>query len=260
MDEGDSCQRAALRPQVVAGVLRGARAPGARVLQPRDPRPAAGQEMVAAMRPVDAIAAERPDWTAACTATPRRHSPAVEAGARVAGVKPGMRERGVRSSPEEHPVGRPHVHAPALPRTSTRRASSSRDVEGRIEVVKDPSGSRRSPASARRYLRPGLKKRTDVVATVHREANVAGPRLGRIADGLDRLDDPSHSAHPPRSRSTTSSSRPTSHLLQPLGYLDLAALRLKRARPSPTPAGCRRPRRPRPRHAAVHRVGGHGFD
>jgi UDP-GlcNAc3NAcA epimerase len=67
-----------------------------------------------------------------------------------------------------------------------------------------------------------------VVATVHREANVQSPRLGRILDGLNRLGEqvvfPAH----PRTRATLEQEglRLEKHvrLVEPLSYLELAAL------------------------------------
>jgi UDP-N-acetylglucosamine 2-epimerase len=69
---------------------------------------------------------------------------------------------------------------------------------------------------------------TYVVATVHREANVSQPRLGRIADGLSRVEErvifPAH----PRTRAQIERERiefaGNVRLREPLGYLEFAAL------------------------------------
>jgi UDP-N-acetylglucosamine 2-epimerase len=67
-----------------------------------------------------------------------------------------------------------------------------------------------------------------VVATLHRESNVAEPRLSRILQGLSQLDDivvfPAH----PRTRAAIGrlGGQTPGHvrMVQPLGYLDFAAL------------------------------------
>jgi UDP-GlcNAc3NAcA epimerase len=66
------------------------------------------------------------------------------------------------------------------------------------------------------------------VATVHREANVRPDRLARIAGGLSRLPEPVVFPVHPRTRAALASNRlllaPHVRLLDPLGYLDFAAL------------------------------------
>ncbi len=65
-------------------------------------------------------------------------------------------------------------------------------------------------------------------ATIHREANVAQPRLGRLVEGLNRLEEtivfPAH----PRTRAALEREGltlgPHVELLDPIGYLELAAL------------------------------------
>jgi UDP-N-acetylglucosamine 2-epimerase len=105
---------------------------------------------------------------------------------------------------------------------------------GRREVVGDVM------ADATMRLAPLARERSDVlerlrvggdaylVATVHREANTTQPRLGRIVEGLNRIDTrvvfPLH----PRTRAALSRQELTlgPHVLAepPLGYLDFAAL------------------------------------
>jgi UDP-N-acetylglucosamine 2-epimerase len=107
-------------------------------------------------------------------------------------------------------------------------------VGGRIEVVGDvmadasrqlaPIARTRSRILDELELQPGAY----VVATVHREANVFQPRLGRIVEGLNRLVEPVIFPVHPRTR--TALERERLHLgehvqlLEPLGYLDFAAL------------------------------------
>jgi UDP-GlcNAc3NAcA epimerase len=65
------------------------------------------------------------------------------------------------------------------------------------------------------------------VATVHREANVQPERLQRIFDGLSRIDMPVIlPAHPRTAAVARSGGLAPGHvrMIQPLGYLDFAAL------------------------------------
>jgi UDP-N-acetylglucosamine 2-epimerase len=95
-----------------------------------------------------------------------------------------------------------------------------------------PIAWRRSQILDRLGLEPGRY----VVATLHREANVAQPRLGRIVDGLSRLEErvvfPAH----PRTRAAIEREGLAVDLLPPLGYLDFAAL-ASRARVIVTDSG-----------------------
>jgi UDP-GlcNAc3NAcA epimerase len=88
-----------------------------------------------------------------------------------------------------------------------------------------PIARERSTILERLGLRPGAY----VIATIHREANVAGPRLGRILEGLQRLEGPVVFPAHPRTRAalrdqTPAGSDPAMILTPPLGYLDFAAL------------------------------------
>jgi UDP-GlcNAc3NAcA epimerase len=89
-------------------------------------------------------------------------------------------------------------------------------------------------------VRLELEPGSYLVATVHREANVKQPRLGRIVEGLNRLDEPIAFPAHPRTRAALDDARlalaPHVRLLQPLGYLDLAAL-ASRARAILTDSG-----------------------
>src|SRR5207245_10528129 len=63
-----------------------------------------------------------------------------------------------------------------------------------------------------------------VVATIHREANVQPERLARIVDGFGRIADPIVFPAHPRTRSQLPELPPNVRVLDPLGYLDMAAL------------------------------------
>jgi len=198
------------------------------------------QEMVAAMQPgiLDAIAAEQPDWvlvygdTASTLAGARA---AREAGVPLAHVESGMRS-GDWSMPEEHiRVEVDGISTLLLcPDERSARQLEQEEVEGRIEIVGDvmaDASVRLAPIARERSTileRLELAPHEYVVATVHREANVQQPRLGRIVDGLNRLDDPVAFPAHPRTRAALKREgvqlAEHVHLFQPLGYLDLAAL------------------------------------
>jgi UDP-GlcNAc3NAcA epimerase len=107
-------------------------------------------------------------------------------------------------------------------------------VAGRIEVVGDvmadacfrlaPIARQRSTILEQLEIEPGRY----VVATLHREANVGEPRLGRLLEGLSLLDEPVVFPAHPRTRAAIERQGQTPglslKLLPPLGYLDFAAL------------------------------------
>jgi UDP-GlcNAc3NAcA epimerase len=72
--------------------------------------------------------------------------------------------------------------------------------------------------------RLGLDPATYVVATIHREANVRPERLARIVDGLGRIGEPVVFPAHPRTRGVLATLPPNVRLVEPLGYLDMAAL------------------------------------
>jgi UDP-GlcNAc3NAcA epimerase len=198
------------------------------------------QEMVPAMQPgiLDAIAAERPDWTLVygdTASTLAGARAATEAGVPLAHVESGMRS-GDWSMPEEHIRVEVDRTSTLLLCPDQRSAGQLRQeaVEGLIEVVGDvmaDASFRLAPIARERSTileQLGLEPGGYVVATVHREANVAPPRLERIVEGLNRLDEPVILPAHPRTRAALEETKtelaPHVRLLQPLGYLDLAAL------------------------------------
>lgn len=103
-------------------------------------------------------------------------------------------------------------------------------VLGRIHVVGDVMADatlRFAPIARERFPIP-FEPGSYVVATVHRQANVFQPRLGRIVEGLNRLGErvvfPAH----PRTRDQIERERielePHVRLTEPLSYLELASL------------------------------------
>jgi UDP-N-acetylglucosamine 2-epimerase len=198
------------------------------------------QEMAAAMQPgiLDAIAAERPEWvlvygdTASTLAGARA---ATEADVPLAHVEAGMRS-GDWSMPEEHIRTEVDRLSTLLLCPDERSAANleQEGVQGRFEVVGDVMADASMQLAPIARARSTILHRLEVdagsyaVATVHREANAQQPRLGRIADGLSRLEEPVVFPAHPRTRIALESSGiqlgPLVRLLEPLGYLDLAAL------------------------------------
>jgi hypothetical protein len=113
---------------------------------------------------------------------------------------------------------RPHLDAAVLPDERSRDTLDAEGVTGEVAVVGDVM------ADATRLFVPLARKRCGVraarepgsylVATIHREANVVQPRLGRIVDGLNRIPEPivlpAHPRTAQRSNGKASSSGRTS--------------------------------------------------
>jgi UDP-N-acetylglucosamine 2-epimerase len=103
-------------------------------------------------------------------------------------------------------------------------------VGGRIVVVGDvmaDASFRLAPIARERshvLERLGLEAGRYVVATIHREANVQLERLARIVDGLGRVAEPVIFPAHPRTRSQLGALPGNVRLVDPLGYLDMAAL------------------------------------
>ena len=192
------------------------------------------------MRPAieEILAAERPDWTLVfgdTNTTVAGARAAVAAGIPVAHVEAGLRS-GDWTMPEERNRVEVDRLAALLLAPDERSAVTLRaeGVPGRCIVVGDvmldaclalaPIARRRSTILARLGLEPAGY----VVVTVHREANTAQPRLGRIVEGLNRLAGRVLFPVPPRTQAALARERlalaPHVTVLPPLGYLDLAAL------------------------------------
>jgi len=152
------------------------------------------------------------------------------AGVPVAHVEAGLRS-GDLSMPEEH--NRIEVDAIAAlllcPDERSSQTLAREGVAGRVEVVGDvmADASRIFAPIARERVPPPHAPGTYVVATIHREANVSQPRLGRIVDGLNRLDEPVIFPAHPRTRAQVAAAglrlAPHVELVEPLGYLAFAS-------------------------------------
>jgi UDP-GlcNAc3NAcA epimerase len=197
-------------------------------------------EMIERMRPgiAAAIEAEKPDWVIVYGDTN-----STLAGARVAhdaAVSTAHVEAGLRSGDWSMPEERNRVEVDRLaqlllcPDERSVQTLAGEGVGGEALLVGDvmadavrlfaPLARERSRALESFSLEPGRF----VLATVHREANVVQPRLGRIIEGLNALDErvvfPVH----PRTRAALAREKlvlgPQIELTAPLGYLDLTAL------------------------------------
>lgn len=188
----------------------------------------------AAMRPgiASALAAERPDWVLVYGDTNSTLAGAEAAGAvPVAHVEAGLRSGDLSMPEERNRIAVDAVAALLLP-PDERSAATLRaeGVPGRIEVVGDvmadachrfaPIARERSAILRRLAVAAGAY----VVATIHREANVRPERLARIVDGLGRVGEtvvfPAH----PRTRGLLGEVPANVRVVEPLGYLDMAAL------------------------------------
>jgi UDP-N-acetylglucosamine 2-epimerase (non-hydrolysing)/UDP-GlcNAc3NAcA epimerase len=149
-------------------------------------------------------------------------------------VEAGMRS-GDMTMPEEHTRIEVDSIANLLlcPDERSRGILEAEGVPGTIAVVGDvmadacstfsPIARERSNVLERLGLRPG----TYVVATIHRDANVVGPRLGRIVAGLAGIAEPVIFPAHPRTRVAVMEqglSLGRVRLVDPLSYLDFAAL------------------------------------
>ena len=192
---------------------------------------------VARMEPAiaEVVAAEQPDWVLVYGDTNSTLAGARTAGdVPVAHVEAGMRS-GDLTMPEEHNRIEVDRLSALLLCPDERSAQTLLDegVAGRVEVVGDVMADanlklaaiarERSPILAVLEVEPGEY----AVATVHREANVRPERLARIMAGLGRIDSPViFPAHPRTSAVATGRCQPPDNvrMIQPLGYLDFAAL------------------------------------
>jgi UDP-GlcNAc3NAcA epimerase len=197
-------------------------------------------EMLERMQPgiEAAIEAERPDWVLVYGDTNSTLAGAragIARGVPVAHVEAGMRS-GDWSMPEEH--NRVEVDGLSTlrlcPDERSRATLAAEGLEAGAEVVGDvmadaalqlgPLARGRSQVLERLDVEPGGY----LVVTVHREANVFQPRLGRIVQGLNELAEPIVFPAHPRTRAQLEREhlRLAGHvrLLEPLGYLDFSAL------------------------------------
>jgi UDP-N-acetylglucosamine 2-epimerase len=182
----------------------------------------------------DAARDDRPDWVLVygdTNSTLAGARAAAELGLPLAHVEAGLRS-GDLSMPEEHNRIETDRLSQLLlcPDERSRATLQAEGVDGRIEVVGDvmyDASLLFAPLARERYEPPHPPK-SYVVATIHREANVSQPRLGRIADGLNRLDEPVVFPAHPRTRAALARDdvalAPHVELVKPTSYLRMTAL------------------------------------
>jgi UDP-GlcNAc3NAcA epimerase len=189
-----------------------------------------------AMRPgiADGLEREEPDWVLVygdTNSTLAGAEAAVAVGIPVAHVEAGLRSGDLSMPEERNRITVDRLAGLLLP-PDERSAATLRaeGVAGRIEVVGDVMADacfRLAPVARERSRileRFDLARGSFVVATIHREANVQPDRLACIVDGLGRIADPVVFPAHPRTRSRLSELPSNVRLVDPLGYLDMAAL------------------------------------
>jgi UDP-GlcNAc3NAcA epimerase len=189
-----------------------------------------------AMRPpiADALEREQPDWTLVygdTNSTFAGAQAAVRVGVSVAHVEAGLRSGDLSMPEERNRIEVDRIGALLLcPDERSAATLRAEGVRGRIDVVGDVMADacfRLAPVARERSRileRLELEPRSYVVATIHREANVRPERLARIVDGLGRILDPVIFPAHPRTRSRLGDLPANVRVLEPLGYLDMAAL------------------------------------
>jgi UDP-N-acetylglucosamine 2-epimerase len=182
----------------------------------------------------DVIASEAPDATLVLGDTN-----STLAGARAAHLQTvalAHVEAGLRSGDLGMPEERNRIEVDRLssilfpPDERSRSILLGEGVGGAIHVVGDvmADASRLFAPVARSRAETKREAGTYLLATVHREANVSQPRLGRIVDGLNRLQEPILFPAHPRTRTAIEGADlrlgPHVELVAPVGYLELTAL------------------------------------
>ena len=188
------------------------------------------------MRPgiADALARERPDWALVygdTNSTLAGAEAAVAAGVPVAHVEAGLRSGDLSMPEERNRIAVDRVAALLLcPDERSAETLRAERVPGRIDVVGDVMADacfRFAPIARERsqvLAQLGLASGAYVVATIHREANVRPERLARIVDGLGRIAEPVVFPAHPRTRGLLGEVPANVRVVDPLGYLDMAAL------------------------------------
>jgi UDP-N-acetylglucosamine 2-epimerase len=149
-------------------------------------------------------------------------------------------EAGLRSGDLSMPEERNRIETDKLaallfcPDERSRETLAAEGVEGHAEVVGDvmADASLRLTPIALQRAQPleslGLKPERYLLLTLHREANARQPRLGRIVEGINRLEEPVVFPLHPRTRAALDLEGlelGTNVLpLPPVGYLELTAL------------------------------------
>ena len=181
----------------------------------------------------EAVVTEQPDWVLVFGDTNSTLAGAEAAGGTpVAHVEAGLRSFDLEMPEERNRIEVDRISALLLcPDERAARQLETEGVTGTRLVVGDvmadanrlfaPIAKARSRILERLEVEPGAF----VLVTVHREANVRPERLARIAEALDRLDEPIVFPAHPRTRNALAALGARSFdLVEPLGYLDFTAL------------------------------------
>jgi UDP-GlcNAc3NAcA epimerase len=189
-----------------------------------------------AMQPAvaQAIAAEAPDWVLVYGDTNSTLAGALagaSAGVRVAHVEAGLRSGDLAMPEERNRIAVDRMSALLLaPDERSAAILDADEIAGVVAVVGDVmADATRIFAPIARDRFPGTRAPgTYLVATIHREANVASQRLARIIDGLNRIPEPIlFPAHPRTAAAIARDGLALAEhvaLIEPLGYLEMAAL------------------------------------
>ena len=201
-----------------------------------DLRSADTEEMRAAI--AGRLRDEQPDWVLVygdTNSTLAGALSAADAGVPLAHVEAGLRS-GDLSMPEERNRIETDRLAQLLltPDERSREQLASEGVPGRAEVVGDVMADacyRLAPVArerSRALQDLGLEPSGYLLLTLHREANTRQPRLGRIAEGIRRIEEAIVFPVHPRTRAALDAEGidlgPRVLRRPPLGYLDLSAL------------------------------------
>jgi UDP-GlcNAc3NAcA epimerase len=183
---------------------------------------------------LEVLRAERPDVVLVygdTNSTLAGAQAAAADGRPVAHVEAGLRSGDLTMPEERNRIEVDRVSAVLFaPDERSRSILESEGVTGLIEVTGDvmrdaldvfgPVARRRSSA----LDDFGVERGAFVLVTVHREANVQPERLRRIVEGLNRLREPIVFPAHPRTRAALAGLDPQFEVVEPLGYLDFAAL------------------------------------
>ena len=189
--------------------------------------------------PIEAcLREERPDWVLVYGDTNSTLAGALAATTLdlpLAHVEAGLRS-GDLSMPEERNRIETDKLAAVLfcPDERSRETLAAEGVSGHAEVVGDVMADacfRLTPIALQRAQTLdalGLKPDRYLLLTLHREANTRQPRLGRIVEGVNRLEEPVLFPVHPRTRAALDLEGlelgPRVLTLPPVGYLELTAL------------------------------------
>jgi UDP-N-acetylglucosamine 2-epimerase (non-hydrolysing)/UDP-GlcNAc3NAcA epimerase len=145
-------------------------------------------------------------------------------------------EAGLRSGDLSMPEENARIEVDRLawllfcPNDRARATLTEEGVLGQTHVVGDvmaEASARFAPIARERFPTP-FEPRAYVVATVHRQANVFQPRLGRIIEGLNRLEErvvfPAHPRTRAQIREEGIELAEHVRMTDPLSYLELASL------------------------------------